>query len=93
MQDMTTVVCDNHECRYMEDVFNSDIEKYVDKECPSCGQNLLTREDYEMFLSVYKIVLFVNRWFSWLTIFYRKSKGNTILVSGHDDSLTFKKIN
>lgn len=50
---MTTYVkgikCDNPECDYKDtSVKYEDYPKWVDKPCPCCGSNLLTKHDYEV---------------------------------------------
>jgi predicted nucleic acid-binding Zn-ribbon protein len=42
------IKCDNPDCDYRnEDVQLSDYEKWLNKPCPKCGNNLLTQADYE----------------------------------------------
>ena len=39
--------CDNPECDYVNmDIPRNEYEKWVNKPCPKCGENLLTEEDY-----------------------------------------------
>lgn len=81
------IMCDNPKCDYTiknetKDIF-SDISKYVNKPCPKCGENLLTPEDYLTSVKTLKIVKFINKWFSWLTIFNPKSKSKDIIVHIH----------
>jgi predicted nucleic-acid-binding Zn-ribbon protein len=72
------IVCDNPNCDYK--VVNTgknsfqDISKYINKPCPKCGCNLLTEKDYLTGLQLEKIINFVDKWFSWLTIFSKKTK-------------------
>lgn len=40
--------CDNPVCDHTE-VVNGPHEAYINKPCPSCGENLLTLEDYTHF--------------------------------------------
>ena len=81
------VVCDNPECDYKYP-YSEEEEKrlvsYINVPCPKCGENLLTLEDYIMHEKMMKTVNFLNKWFSWLTIFYSKSKEKTISVHVHD---------
>ena len=40
--------CDNPDCDYNDDTIPfEDYEKYINKPCPKCGENLLTQEDYD----------------------------------------------
>jgi len=67
------VVCDNDDCGY-EIPFNDKLNlfDFIDKECPNCGDNLLTNEDYIMSLKIQKCIDFINKWFSWTLIFSGK---------------------
>ena len=47
-----------------------DIEKYINKECPICQNNLLTLQDYNEWMSLNKTILWANKWFSWLTYIF-----------------------
>lgn len=41
------IKCDNEECGWKDPtVPYEDYPKYIDKPCPCCGANLLTRQDY-----------------------------------------------
>ncbi len=70
------IVCDNTTCDFKipnKDVtISPDISMYVDVACPKCGENLLTEKDFLDSLRFEKAVKWVNKWFSWLTIFKRK---------------------
>lgn len=83
------VVCDNVDCDY--EILNDEnamySKFYIDMPCPKCGENLLTLEDYLMHEKLVKTVNFVNKWFSWLTIFSGKVKPEdmkSISVHVHD---------
>ena len=70
------VECDNFECDFevtneTKDP-NSDISVYLNQPCPECGENLLTEEDLNDYKKIMRIINFLNRWFSWVTIFRRK---------------------
>lgn len=84
------VMCDNPECDYTVP-YKTENEHttilYINKPCPKCGENLLTEEDYINHMKVMKVVDFLNRWFSWLTIFVSKKKWDnrtTVSVNVHD---------
>ena len=65
------VVCDNPKCDYTVPYTEESaklISQYIDKPCPECGDNLLTREDYHKYNKIMSIINFLNRWFSWLTV-------------------------
>lgn len=43
------IKCDNPKCDYKDmSVRFEDYPKYVNKPCPKCGQNLLTKHDYNV---------------------------------------------
>jgi predicted RNA-binding Zn-ribbon protein involved in translation (DUF1610 family) len=67
----TLVVCDS--CDYSVPHTGNDLPliMYVDEPCPKCGENLLTYKDYVQHQKLMRVIDFINRWFSWLTIFYR----------------------
>ena len=48
------IKCDNAKCDHYEEVDFEDYPKYVNKPCPKCGDNLLTREDYNKCLIMLK---------------------------------------
>lgn len=42
------IKCDNPNCDFVDmSVKFEDYDKWLNKPCPKCGQNLLTKEDYE----------------------------------------------
>ena len=76
-QDLGTIVCDNPECNVefnLEDSPSATIVDFIDMPCPECGQNLLTRQDYDIWRHVNAYVNFKNKWFSWITIFMSKER-------------------
>ena len=43
------IKCDNPECDFRDDsVKYEDYPNWLNKPCPKCGQNLLTKEDYKV---------------------------------------------
>ena len=79
------IICDNEDCDY--DIPYSKegeqiIHQYINEPCPQCGENLLTLEDYRLYMKLTRIVNFLNKWFSWITIFYKvdDSKKTTIHI-------------
>ena len=81
------IECDNPNCDYK--VLNTSSipdtsDTYLNQPCPECGKNLLTEDDYRRFLMFVKIVNWLNRWFSWLTIFSRKRNASEFEVKIHD---------
>lgn len=91
------IVCDNPNCDFTipskTGDANEDIKRYVNVPCPKCGQNLLTEKDYLNSQKVMNIVNFINKYFSWLTIFsFRNSKKQTILVHAYN-GIKIEKLN
>jgi predicted RNA-binding Zn-ribbon protein involved in translation (DUF1610 family) len=43
----STIHCDNSACGFEQAIPFEDREKWIDRPCPECGENLLTREDFE----------------------------------------------
>ena len=72
------VVCDNPECDFVVPNVSKnpdvDCKRYLNVACPKCGQNLLTEQDYLQWLALHKYVRFINKWFSWITIFIKEPK-------------------
>lgn len=82
------IVCDNKECDYkIENTTKDpyvDTISYINAPCPKCGENLLTVEDYLSVRKMTRIVNWVNKWFSWTTIFTsKKSEIQEVTVHCH----------
>ena len=75
-QDFGKVVCDNPDCNFEFDLKKHDIklEAFIDYPCPFCGQNLLTQKDYDTWRALNIYINFINKWFSWTTIFMSKKR-------------------
>jgi len=89
------IECDNKKCDYK--VLNEngdpnvDIQKHLNVPCPKCGGVLLTETDYKAYIKLNKEVNWVNKWFSWVTIFVPK-KVERLSVDVHvHDGLNIKK--
>lgn len=55
------IKCDTEGCDYKNSsVAFEDIGEYVDRACPKCGGNLLTREDYQALTELHSIVDALN---------------------------------
>lgn len=76
------VVCDNESCDYKVEYNRNDsiienataLVKFLNKPCPECGENLLTKEDLEKYLILNSIIKWINKYFSWITFFISKKK-------------------
>ncbi|EGT5649376.1 hypothetical protein [Clostridium botulinum] len=56
------IKCDNPNCDYKNDkVEFKDYEKWLNKSCPKCGSNLLTKEDLETTKSLINMANILNR--------------------------------
>lgn len=83
------IQCDNPKCDYTLPYSDNNEEYlvlFVNKPCPKCGENLLTELDFMQHQRFLKVVDFINRWFSWITIFQTKKsigKEKTIGVHFH----------
>lgn len=50
------IKCDNPECNYKDmSVKYEDYPKWIDKPCPCCGSNLLTKHDYNVTKTLMKL--------------------------------------
>lgn len=48
MSEKCGIKCDSEKCDYYDEtVLHSELEAWINKPCPKCGENLLTLEDYE----------------------------------------------
>lgn len=90
------IVCDNEACDFK--ILNEtgdpnvSIEKYLNVACPKCGENLLTERDYLDSLKFLRMVNFINRWFSWITIFIPKSKKPHVASAHAHNGISFEMI-
>lgn len=56
------IKCDNPNCDYRNDkVRFEDYKNWLNKLCPKCGANLLTKEDLEMTKSLIEVANIANR--------------------------------
>jgi len=81
------IVCDTCDFTIQgtSDDIDKDIKQYINRECPKCGDNLLTKEDYELHIKLRNFVIFVNKWFSWVTVFIKEpDKPQQIEVHYHN---------
>lgn len=78
------VICDNPKCDYEVPLSLMEchpLYAFIDAPCPVCGENLLTSDDYKKAMALDKAINFTNKWFSWITIFYKKdAKGSDVKV-------------
>lgn len=86
MEQKYLIECDH--CEYkitnVEKDPNADISGYVNRPCPWCRNNLLTEKDYKQYRKVMSVVNWINRWFSWLTVFRGRGKETSIEMKVHN---------
>jgi uncharacterized C2H2 Zn-finger protein len=88
MDQQILITCDNPGCDY--EILNPtgdphiETKQFIGKPCPKCGKSLLTEKDYYDHLVFLRTIDWVNKWFSWLTIFNRKSKKAALSIHVHD---------
>jgi hypothetical protein len=83
-----TVVCDNPNCNY--NVVNEsgkvdlkELNTYLNKPCPKCGENLLTEEDYKNLVRLFKIIQWWEKWFGWLNKIFKSKKTTKVSIKVH----------
>lgn len=94
-QESMSVVCDNKKCDYTISIKPKHLYLFLATKCPKCDEPLLTQKDYEAYLKIIVIVDFINKWFSWITLFQsKKTIDNTkkISVHYHDGEITSKIV-
>lgn len=53
--------CDNEDCNFKDEYIKSiDYEKWIDKPCPKCSENLLTKEDFVNIRTLEMVVALTN---------------------------------
>lgn len=81
------IKCDNPSCDFEipnpTGDPNQDVSKYINVLCPKCSQNLLTPEDYENAKRFMNYVNWINKYFGWLSFFFRKKKTSTMVINVH----------
>ena len=55
------IKCDNPDCGWRDDtVTYDDYERWLNAPCPKCGENLLTKEDYDNIIGILETIKYVN---------------------------------
>lgn len=55
------IQCDNPKCDFRDNTVKLDeLEKWLNKPCPKCGENLLTEEDFLNGVAIRKSINFIN---------------------------------
>ena len=66
------IQCDNPACDYVipyTEELDARSYQFINQPCPQWGENLLTEADYLTDEKVKSLIKWINRWFSWLTLF------------------------
>ena len=89
------VVCDNVTCGVTiaasTDTPIEEMKQYINKPCPECGRNLCTQKDYDNYVSIMKVINWMNKYFSWLTFFAKEKKTPTEVVIKSYNGIRIKK--
>lgn len=87
--------CDKDQCTYEEIVKNID-SSYINKPCPMCGSNLLTKQDHDDFLELTQQLEIINS-FSIEELkqlgFETLENPETITLNIHKGEINIKKNN
>ena len=80
--------CDT--CGYQEDTVGEKMKDFVNKECPKCGANLLTEQDYNFYLVLNEAFAFTNAVFEGVEkastpeTYTVKCAGNEVTITRND---------
>lgn len=89
-----SIQCDNESCDYVipysEEIENNSAA-FINAPCPNCGENLLTEQDYLLEQKLIKTIDWINRWFSWLTIFSAGKTKERTKVHIYDGKINIKQ--
>ena len=61
-----------------------DTKQYINMPCPKCGANLLTQKDYDDAMKFLRGIMWLNKWFGWLSYLSPKNKKKEMHVHVHD---------
>lgn len=83
------IICDNPACDYKvkneSGDPNIDCSEFINKPCPICGENLLTKKDHLDGLKLMKIVNKINKYLGWLSWFIKPKKlGSNVNIHVHN---------
>jgi len=77
--------CDNPKCSFSipyDEQLDRELHIFINRTCPECHENLLTRADYLQYKKFMNAIDWANKWFSWLTIFsFKKRKRGSVSVN------------
>lgn len=89
------IQCDNVLCDFTvpNETKNpfADTSKFVNMPCPKCGENLLTEKDQKDAMKFLHLVAFLNKWFSWITIFGFRKKPESVTSVHIHNGINIKK--
>lgn len=82
--------CDNLECGYVLPKAQPWGESLIGFSCPCCGDDMLTREDFERSEKFARRIAWINRWFGWLGTKEPPANGHTISVRHNPSGVEIK---
>lgn len=90
------ITCDNESCEFEIGIElkgdGYELVHFIDTVCPLCGENLLTVDDFVTAISTRKIINRLNKWFSWIMIFFPKNtERQTVEIHTHNGIKINKK--
>lgn len=76
------IECDNPNCDWVDSTIHvSNYEKWIDVPCPKCGENVMTREDYNTFCAFLAAAKIAN---DFPDLFPQTGEVNTATVKIHN---------
>lgn len=89
--ELIDVVCDKQGCDFMMPIEEKSMHLVINARCPKCGENVLTLSDYITYLKLIRRVNFINKWFSWITIFKREPNNTHVYRAHTHNGVKFEK--
>ena len=78
------IQCDTKGCGYHDDYIHfNDYKSWLNKPCPKCGANLLTKEAHESAKNLIRFAKVVNFLFGWMVP--KGQKYNSIITQQYDN--------
>lgn len=92
-QDAGVLHCDNKQCNH--DLDRGAVEwgeHLIGMPCPMCGESLLTRTDYVHTEKMFRVIDWMNKWFSWLpwAVEHNDPRLHTVSMRSHNGELEIK---
>ena len=90
--ELVDVVCDKPGCDFKTQIVEEQMHELINARCPKCGENVLTLGDYITYCKIIRRVNFINKWFSWITIFMRKPIKTGVYRAHTHEGVRFEKV-